>query len=109
MSCLQVRSVICDFCPNYDLIIDYVDNDVLTQDIVNEYRHFLTSNNDLADIHHLDFIVGQYVKDDKFYNFVHHNQIEFNDKFVFVLDMLNCMYQKYECVKHNDTNETKWL
>ena len=108
MSCLKVRSMISDFCSNYDLIINYVDNDLLTRDIINEYRAFLTNNNDILAIQTLDYIIGIYLKDKKFYNFVHQNYIEYNDKYILTLDMVKYLYQKYHENKE-EIKVTKWL
>lgn len=109
MSCLKVRSVISDFCPNYDLIINYVDNDMLTQDIINEYRAFLTSNNNILEIEWFDYILGIYIKDNKFNSFVHQNYIEYNNKFIMILDMLKYLYKRYRDLKDEDVKITKWL
>ena len=95
MSCLTVRSMIYDFCPNYDMIVNYVDNDILTKDIINEYRDFLTTNNDEIEIHLVDFVVGEYLSDEKFYIFVHDNFCEHEDMFTILLDEIIILHSTF--------------
>ena len=109
MTCLQVRSMIEDFCPNYDIIVNYVDNNPLTKEIINDYREFLTINNSGIDIHYLDFVIGEYIKDENFYDFVHLNYKEKEEVFSILLDELLLLYKKYYKSKYSKIVCTKWL
>lgn len=109
MSCLTMRSLIYDFCPNYDTIVNHVDNDSLTHDIIDEYRNFLTTNNDEIAIHLVDFIIGEYLKDEKFNLFVHDNYAECEEMFTILLDEVVSLYHEYNETKYNRVRSTKWL
>ena len=108
MSCLKVRSMISDFCSNYDLIINYFDNDILTQNIINEYRDFLINSNDVIDIQEIDYIIGMYIKDKRFYYYVHQNYVDYSDKYIFALDMIKSLFQSYKKIDE-EIKTTKWL
>jgi len=109
MSCLKLRSMIYDFCPNYDMIVNYVSNDVLTKDIINEYRNFLTTNNDEVEIHLVDFIIGEYLTNEKFNIYVHDNFSNHEEVFTILLDEVIVLYNNYNETKYNRIKCTKWL
>ena len=69
----------------------------------------LTSNNNILEIEWFDYILGIYIKDNKFNSFVHQNYIEYNNKFIMILDMLKYLYKRYRDLKDEDVKITKWL
>lgn len=100
---------------HYDLIVNYSSNDFITTRLIDFYLEVIKENTNYKRLSKIDFIIGEYFKNDDFNNYFieHINDYNIHDYGIdYFYDLENILIDSYEKFKRNFKKEviiTKWL
>lgn len=106
---------ILEHCPNYDKIVtySYQRTDLISKNLINSYKDYIRSMETMEEsadeVNRVDQIVGLYVTDIHFYDFVQENY--YSDNLPYYLDFkdeLDRLKMAYELLGAGH-EQTKWL
>ena len=119
---LDIKNGIEEYCPNYDLITNFVipKKDTISIDLKNKYVDFITDNilrkDEIRNVQRLDEIFGEYIKKGKFYKVIQKTytkpvQDEDGNEYVFdFFDLMDYLYSSFmEKTIVTPRKGTRWL
>jgi len=119
---LDIKNGIEEYCPNYDLITNFVipKKDTISIDLKNKYVDFITDNilrkDEIRNVQRLDEIFGEYIKKGKFYKVIQKTytkpvQDEDGNEYVFdFFDLMDYLYSSFmEKTIITPRKGTRWL